>query len=124
MKNLVKITIGAGVGGIADGIRRKIPAAMQALEGEIIRSCEPFVPYRTGELCRSASAVYDGNSGDGWIIYSAKHAARCYYAERPFCKKYHPLASARWFEAAKRGDMRKWTDAAAGALSGRDQRDF
>lgn len=36
MKNLVKITIGAGVGGIADGIRRKIPAAMQALEGEII----------------------------------------------------------------------------------------
>ena len=117
MKNLVKITVSGNIQrAAAEVVDRRLPYATQRLMDEVLRSCEPYVPYRTGELCRSASAVRDGSPG-GHIVYSAGHASRCYYAEHPFSRKYHPRACARWFEAAKLCDMKKWTDTAADALS-------
>lgn len=112
---MVKVTVSAD--GLEKILSAGIPAASVRLQREVIRSCEPFVPYRTGELCRSAVPM--GTGEDGRIVYTAPHAALCYYAERPFSKKVHPQACARWFEAAKSADLAKWKEAAAAVFAGR-----
>ena len=110
---MVKITVSAS--GIGSALLTKIPAASRQVQQAVISSCEPFVPYRTGELCRSA--VSSGSGADGAVVYTAPHASLCYYAERPFSRKHHPQACAHWFEAAKAADLAKWLQAAASAPS-------
>ena len=112
---MVKVTV--SVSGIGDVFLSRLPGASHRLQQAVIASCEPFVPYRTGELCRSA--VPEGKGSSGRIVYTAPHASRCYYAERPFSKKVHPQACAHWFEAAKAADLAAWTDAVAAALTDR-----
>ena len=107
---MVKITISSS--GVGNALLAKIPAASTRLQQAVIESCEPFVPYRTGELCRSAAAAENA------VIYTAPHAARCYYADRAFSGRYHPQACAHWFEAAKAADLAKWIQITASALSG------
>lgn len=111
---MVKITVSAS--GIGNALLAKIPAASRQVQQAVIASCEPFVPYRTGELCRSAAA--SGSGTEGTVVYTAPHASLCYYAERPFSRKHHPQACAHWFEAAKAADLPKWVQTAASALSG------
>ncbi len=82
--------------------------ASRALEEAVLSSCEPFVPYRTGRLCKSGRAV-----GDGRVVWAADYARDCYYAGRPFSRKVHPRACARWFEAAKGECLGQWKAAVA-----------
>jgi len=110
---MINVVISAD--GIGDALLARVSAAERQVQQAVIRSCEPFVPYRTGELCRSAAAM--GTGTGGMIVYTAPHAALCYYAERPFSKKIHPRACTHWFEAAKAADLAKWVTAAAEALS-------
>lgn len=110
---MVKVTISADR--IGNALTARIPSASHRLQEAVIASCDPFVPYRTGELCRSAVPM--GSGADGMVVYTAPHAALCYYAERPFSKKVHPQACAHWFEAAKAADLAKWAAAAASALT-------
>lgn len=112
---MVKVTVSAS--GIGDVFLSRLPGASHRLQQAVIASCEPFVPYRTGELCRSA--VPEGEGPSGRIVYTAPHASRCYYAERPFSKKVHPQACAHWFEAAKAADLAAWTNAVTAALTDR-----
>ncbi len=109
---MVRITI--SVSGVGNALLSRVPEAERVLRRSVIASCEPFVPYRTGELCRSV--VED--EGGRRIVYTAEHASSCYYATRPFSKRKHPSATAHWFEAAKSVDMTKWCGAVAAALSG------
>lgn len=116
---MVKVTVSAD--GIGNVLLARIPSASRQLQQAVINSCDPFVPYRTGELCRSAVPM--GSGTDGTVVYTAPHAALCYYAERPFSRKVHPQACAHWFEAAKAADLAKWVNTAAGALTdGRAER--
>lgn len=111
---MVKVTVQAnGVGGSLLG---RIPAALWAVGREVIASCDPFVPYATGELCHSAVFLSAGN-GVGEVVYRAGHASLCYYAEREFSRSHHPQACAHWFEAAKAVDLEKWRKAAASAIT-------
>lgn len=109
------INITVSTSGIGEALLSRIPTAEEKLRGAVIKSCEPYVPYRTGELCRSA--VSEGTGSDGRVVYTASHAALCYYASRPFSKKAHPLACAHWFEAAKSADLDSWISTVASALS-------
>ncbi len=90
------------LGGIASRIRHDAEQAEFALKSAVLSSCEPFVPYYTGELFRSGM-----NSEDG-VMWIASHASKCYYADREFSKKRHPRACARWFEAARAESLDKW----------------
>lgn len=110
---MVKVTISAD--GIGNAILSRIPQAEEKLRRAVIDSCEPFVPYRTGELCRSV--ISEGTGNDGRIVYTARHAALCYYASRPFSKNVHPTACAHWFEAAKSSDMGQWLTVVSSAIS-------
>lgn len=110
---MVKVTISAN--GLGSALLSRIPSAARQVQQAVIASCEPFVPYDTGELCRSATPMETG--AEGMVVYTAPHASLCYYAERPFRRTHHPQACAHWFEAAKAVDLAKWVDTAASALS-------
>lgn len=112
---MVKVTVSASAGRMETILSARIPAASRQLQEAVIASCEPFVPYRTGELCRSA--VPEGSGMEGRIVYTAPHASQCYYAQRPFSKKVHPQACAHWFEAAKAADLSEWKRTVAAALA-------
>ncbi|MBQ8640646.1 MAG: hypothetical protein IJ480_00380 [Clostridia bacterium] len=103
---------------VSEGTGRRIlsgiPRARTALAQAVLASCEPYVPYNTGELCRS------GQAGEGIVTYTASHAARCYYSRRPFRKDKHPQACAQWFEAAKAVSLAEWRKKTALALGGKE----
>ncbi len=116
---MVKVTVQAN--GIGDNLRGRIPAALQAVGAAVMTSCEPFVPYATGELCHSAVFLSAGE-GAGNVVYRAGHASLCYYAEREFSRTHHPQACAHWFEAAKSVDLEKWRKTAASALTAKGRK--
>ncbi len=107
---MVKITVNSEVGRILTSVRKKFPGLVRTLEREILKSAEPYVPYNTGRLCRSGTAVGSGEHGE--VRYTADYALKCYYANRTFNKKKHPRACARWFEAAKASDLDNWIKSA------------
>lgn len=103
---MVKFTFRSDVSRVGDAVSSSFPALLRKLEEKIISSCEPFVPYDTGNLCNSGKATGVGERGE--VTYSAEYAAVCYYSSRSFNKKKHPHACARWFEAAKASDLTDW----------------
>ncbi|MBO7404240.1 MAG: hypothetical protein J6V24_04700 [Clostridia bacterium] len=102
-----------------DGITRRIaaigPAVGRALGEAVIASSEPYVPWRTGRLASSVT-LNVREDGTGEVRWTAPYAEECYYASRPFSRRIHPLATARWFEAAKAADSPAWIAAAQGAV--------
>ena len=105
---------GNDLGAIAKRLADLGPAVGQTVGEAVIRSSEPYVPYRTGRLASSVSlTVRDGGAEVRW---DAPYAAECYAAARPFGKKFHPLATARWFEAAKAADGPQWIAVAQAAV--------
>ena len=113
---MIKVSIETDLSGIEKKISERKEMTVRALEGAVISSCDPYVPYNTGRLCSSAHPSGSGDIGE--VTYSADYAAVCYYANREFSKKKHPLATAQWFEAAKISDIEKWIYVAKGCLGG------
>ena len=113
---MIRIEITSDLPALRADLTKRIPSALRTLENAVLTSAEPYVPYRTGELCRSGHPT--GNGHVGQVTWSAPHASECYYARRSFGKKFHPLAVSRWFEAAKAADLEKWRSLAASALTG------
>lgn len=93
-----------------DGVRRRLAVAQGALDAAVLRDCEAYVPYDTGEL--AASGVAEGGS----VAYTAGHARRVYYGhDLRFGTGRHPLATAQWFETAKAVHGGEWVLAADAA---------
>ena len=114
MGSMMKLEVRvAGIPG--EKLLSRVPQAQRILARAVLASCEPFVPYDTGALCRS------GQAGDGVVTYTADHAAKCYYSRRPFRKDKHPQACAGWFEAAKAVSLEAWRRETALALLGEQQ---
>ena len=117
---MIKITTDWKMPMLRANLTKNIPSALRRLENAVLASSEPYVPYRTGELCRSGHP--SGNGHVGQVTWSAPHASECYYARRSFGKKFHPHATSRWFEAAKAADLEQWRRTAADALTGNSER--
>lgn len=100
---------------LAEQLGKNLPAAVRKLEAAVLRSSEPFVPYRTGRLCASGHASENirlsGSGAEGEVSWDAPYASQCYTAEWRFGRQHHPLACARWFEAAKAAELPLWIDA-------------
>lgn len=109
----MRFTVTYDPGTLRRAVMDRVPAAKQALAEAVLASCEPFVPYNTGALCRS------GTAEGGMVRYTAAHAAKCYYSRRPFRKEKHPHATAAWFEAAKAVSMEDWRRTVGQALTGK-----
>lgn len=103
--------------GLAEKLEGRLREAAAALGEAVIASSDPYVPYRTGNLASSVS--YEAGEGcRGTVRWSAPYAAECYTAARPFSRKIHPLATARWFEAAKSESLAAWQGTVWASLAG------
>ena len=115
MNRMLKVDVKVSAAAVGAKILSRVPRAKQALAQAVLASSEPYVPYNTGELCRS------GQAGEGIVTYTAGHAAKCYYSSRPFRKTKHPHACGQWFEAAKAVSLEEWRQNTADALAGKEK---
>lgn len=113
---MIQITVKWNMPAVRADLEKRTLPGLRALETAVLESCEPYVPFRTGELCRSGHASGTGYTGS--VTWSAPHAAECYYASRSFGRRIHPHATARWFEAAKAADLESWRKKTAAVLTG------
>ena len=93
-------------GKIERSCKEDVQRAQKWLDNEIIKDCQPFLPFLTGELQDSTSSSV---LGSGIIEYDVPYARRLYYGvEFNFSKRKHPLAGPYWFEYAKSINKDKW----------------
>ncbi len=93
-----------------------LSAAVGRLGDTVINDCEVYVPYDTGNLCRSVSrspvTAEEGAVGCD-IVWSAPYASAVYYGDTRgirYRTEHHAHASARWFEGAKAVCGEGWTE--------------
>ena len=107
---MVKWKLTGVTSALRESLDKRRGMAVDALGKAVLASCEPYVPYRTGRLARS------GTASGGIVSWTAPYAHDCYYAQRPFRREKHPLATAGWFEAAKAVDRDVWQRAVVDAF--------
>lgn len=93
-------------GGPAKVKTRKI-IAHAALDSQIKKDTNPFVPMVTGTLASSPMRA----SKVGTIVYDTPYARRLFYGTKfKFTKTFHPAAGPKWTERSKAMWMEKWTE--------------
>lgn len=92
--------------GPAHRLPDRLTMAHAALDSQIMKDTDPFVPFRTGA---TASSPMRG-SDVGQIRYTTPYANRIYYGENfNFRRTFHPQATHHWLEVSKALWMAKWT---------------
>jgi hypothetical protein len=93
-------------GGPGSNLAQITKVAHAALDSQIIKDTDPFVPFRTGML---ASSPIRAGSQVGLIEYKTPYARSCYYGVNwNFRKVFHPQATHHWLEKAKVIWFRQW----------------
>lgn len=77
-------------------VMRKLYWTQQVIDSEVLRRCDPLVPFKTGGLKRSG--ITGTKIGSGVIRYTAPYAKRQYYWGRP--AKYGQRGR-KWFGRMK-----------------------
>jgi hypothetical protein len=94
---------GAGPG---RNVKNRESVAHAALDSQVMKDTDPYVPFRTGMLAGSPMRT----SKVGLIRYSTPYARKCYYGDSfNFRKVFHPQAASRWLEKSRAVWMRQWT---------------
>ena len=82
-------------GKIERSCKEDVQRAQKWLDNEIVKDCQPFLPFLTGELQDSTSSSV---LGSGIIEYDVPYAIRLYYGvDFNFSKRKLPLAGPYWF---------------------------
>jgi len=102
---------------LAEKFRPRLMKAEEELVSSVVKDTDPFTPYRTGKLAHSVTVEKGSESSQ--IRYTADYAHECYYAEHPFGRRFHPHATARWFEAAKSVALPSWRKKIADIIKGK-----
>lgn len=96
-------------------LRRNAEAAQVALDAQILKDTDPYVPFDTGNLRNEGIRA---STTPGEIVWPGPYAARQYYEYPNKSRDVHPLATSFWFEAAKAVNLGKWL-AAVKRIGGR-----
>ena len=101
---------------MAQKFEARFRQAQKNLDEDVLRSCEPYVPKRTGALANSGHQAT--RPGSGKVIWRTRYACYQYYGF-----SYHhagnPQASAQWFQKAKAVDKEAWIASAQRTITGR-----
>ncbi len=87
-------------------------AAQIALDNQILKDCDPYVPYLTGVL--KGSGPIHTSIGSGIIVYKTPYARRWYYTH-----KGNGMRGPYWFERAKADHRGEWCQVVAIASGGK-----
>jgi hypothetical protein len=74
-------------------------AAQIFVDSEILRLCEPYIPFRTGMLIMSG--ILGTDIGSGLVQWIAPYARGQYYLKRKRLSETGPLRGSFWFERMK-----------------------
>lgn len=107
------ITVKIDMPDLSERYEKRAGQAQFLLDSQIIEDTSPYVPWRTGELDKSA--LRSSTIGGGLIVYDTPYARHMYYGVHyrtgkkfNYNKTMHPLASEQWFEQAKSAYLEKW----------------
>ena len=81
--------------------------AIWAITSEIMDDCNEYVKYAEGDLERSS--LIHSLPGKGVIIWQKPYAKRQYWEIKTAHKDYHPKATWKWCEVAKKYKLKQWT---------------
>jgi hypothetical protein len=100
---------------IAENLAAKKKIAQFALDQQVIKDANMYVPEDTGNL--KGSALLASPIGEGKVIWNTPYARRLYYnPEYNFSKDKNPNAQGLWFEAAKARNKAQWIKLVDNAL--------
>ena len=89
--------------------KKNIERAQKWLDNEVLKDCEPYVPFDTGALTRSGNV--NSQLGSGEVIWNTVYARYQYYGNGfNFQRTHHPQACSQWFEVAKAAKLNSWVD--------------
>lgn len=94
---------------MAEKFSERFKKAQKGLDEDVLASCEPYVPRKTGAL--AASAARATRPGSGQVVWRTRYAGYQYWG-RSYTHPGNPLASAQWFEKAKAVNKDDWIRAA------------
>jgi hypothetical protein len=80
---------------LGDNLKR----GQTALDLQVLKDCDPYVPYDSGNLRNSG--IRATKPGEGQVIWDAPYAFAQYNGAPRKSHDVHPQAVLRWFEAAK-----------------------
>ena len=96
---------------VANKIDNALNKAQHALDQQVLKDSNYFIPFDTGELMRSS--LRSSQIGQGLIVWDTPYARRLYYnPQYNFRKDKNPNAQGLWFEAAKAAHGREWAELA------------
>lgn len=93
--------------------------AQMALDSEVLRLSDPYVPFKTGTLKNSGISGTD--VGSGVVVYNAPYARKQYYGGRTPGSHPDKLRGRYWFERMKADHMDDLKRVVSAMLDGGDE---
>lgn len=107
------ISVNVQLGDIEHKIKQATEFAQYALDQQVIKDCNYYIPMDTGSLERSALQ----SSQAGQIVWDTPYAEKLYYnPQYNFSKDKNPHARGLWFEEAKSVHGSEWVNVAEKAV--------
>ncbi|WP_443739576.1 minor capsid protein [Treponema sp.] len=92
---------------IMERVAKNATMAQKALDSQVLKDSNHFVPVYTGTLKKSG--IMNTVPGSGKVIWHTPYAKAQYYGDDfDHSKQDNPNACSRWFEAAKARFLKKW----------------
>lgn len=85
-------------GTVASRLNNVLKAKQKLVDSEVLRLCDPLIPFRTGTLKRSGTVATVIGSGE--VKYSTPYARKQYY-DTAETRPYDANRGAKWFERMK-----------------------
>ncbi|MED1012132.1 minor capsid protein [Bacillus mycoides] len=104
---MIRVNIQMDTQAIESKVLKATEKAQFALDQQVLKDSNYFIPKDTGELERSS--IRFSRPGEGHIEYNTPYARRIYYGvDFNFSKDVNPNARALFFEEAKARNVRDW----------------
>lgn len=104
---MIRVNIQLDTQAIESKVLEATEKAQFALDQQVLKDSNFYIPKDTGELERSS--IRFSRPGEGHIEYNTPYARRIYYGvDFNFSKDVNPNARALFFEEAKARHVRDW----------------
>ncbi|MDD9147827.1 minor capsid protein [Sporolactobacillus sp. CQH2019] len=110
------IHVNVNLGDIAGKVNKAKKFAQVALDEQVLKDSNRFIPFDTGNL--RDSSIRASQPGTGKVVWDTPYARRLYYnPQYNFSKDQNTLARGRWFDAAKAQCGAQWVDTAQNGVN-------
>lgn len=110
------INVHVDFGDIVNKSEQAVEYAQKALDQQVLKDSNEFIPFNTGHL--RDSSIQESKIGQGLIVWDMPYAKRLFYnPQYNFSKDSNPNAGGRWFDRAKAVHGNEWPDVAKKAVN-------